>query len=314
MKRAVEPVFIGIISAFVHQLCYIWRMQGPLLYEVAYSQDTRPFVYRALLPIIARFISSLLEIDAVNVLIFLVFVSAYCLYYAIKYLCSTFESDAFKASTISFLSCAAYFLLILNCAKVYDLATGAFFALLLALLARRKYFLYFLLFPLASLNRETTFLLIACFAVWLVVPKVKMSRMLLYGTAYQIIMCYVIHMYVIDRFAGNPGVDFLWRYPHNFIAYASAPVPTTILLAIVGTGAYLIFKGWNKEPFFLRTMLIVLFPQQLFLHLLLGMPWEMRVYAEVFPVVATLVLWRVPAQGIVDREVNTVKNKAEYSN
>ena len=116
--------------------------------------------------------------------------------------------DAKHAPIVSFIGCELYFLLIAIVAHVYDIATGVFFCLSLAFIARGKLKAYYLLFPLATLNRETTFLLILFFVIHFLgrMPFVR------YGTAvaYQGIVYLLIKMGTELALIGHRGQSFIW--------------------------------------------------------------------------------------------------------
>ncbi len=293
MKRYLDMASVAVLGLLAFWLSFEWQSHGAaFLQAMVDSQGQRPFVYRILIPYLARLLASWTGWNAVACMLFLFLLSAAGLYFSTNYLYSAFEKDDLRTRVISLVSCILFAGLIYREVKVYDFTTGIFFTLSLGFLARKKYLAYLALFPVATLNRETTFLLLPCFVV-AVYQATRVSRLLIYGTAYQVIIYAGIRWMVMTQFANNPGAAFIWRLPQNLSDYARAPLLTLILVGTLGMAVYLVYQGWDDKPIFLRTMLILLFPAQVFLYLLFGMPWELRVYAESFPVLVLLALWPV---------------------
>ena len=91
-------------------------------------------------------------------------------------------------------------------------------------------------------------------------------------------------------FMDHPGTSADFQPFHNLGVYAGAPVSTLALLTLFAVTLYFVRRGWQGKPLYLRTAFVLLFPLQVFLHLTLGGAFEIRVYAEVFPVIWLLIL------------------------
>ena len=70
--------------------------------------------------------------------------------------------------------------------------------------------------------------------------------------------------------------------------YAAQPLLTLVLLVLMAGVLYLVGYGWERKPLFLRSAFLVIFPLQVILHILMGMPFELRVFIESLPVMVIL--------------------------
>lgn len=290
--KHLDYLLAAIIAVTAFQFYYVW-IQGlgyPYLHDVVYSMEERPYVYRVLIPLLSRVLQDLTGVDTVTCMIILVVVSAVGLYYSVKYLYSTFESNKDRTSIVSFIICEIIFItIIFSFPHVYDIPTAMFFTLALALLARNELLLYLLLFPLATLNRETTFLLTF---FWLIYFFRRISaNWLFFGALYQAIVYIAIRFTVTSEFANLPGSTFDWQPMRNLAKYLAFPLPTLFLLSILAILLYAVFKRWSQKPEFLRITFLTLFPAQFFLHFTLGGAWEIRVYLESLPITLLLAFY-----------------------
>jgi hypothetical protein len=290
LPRRTSPaiLFPFAVALTAFQLYYVWLGGfGPdYLHSIAYSTIERPYVYRALLPILSRSAEWLTGIPAVSWLIVFVVACGVGLYYALRYLARAFYPR--RAELAAFAGTEVFFLLILVSPHPYDVATAFLFCLSFALLAHGKYTSYAVVFLLATLNRETTFLLILFFLIryWRRMPILDYSVML----AFQIGAYAIIQGSLRYIFMDHPGTSADFQPFHNLGVYAGAPVSTLALLTLFAVTLYFVRRGWQGKPLYLRTAFVLLFPLQVLLHLTLGGAFEIRVYAEVFPVIWLLML------------------------
>jgi hypothetical protein len=288
--QLLDLLFVGAIAWTAFNFYYLWVAAFQMSYlraVVSFMQD-RPYVFRVLVPLLSRLLSALSGIDPIWCLMFVIVCSAIGLYFSFKYLYLVFYDPKY-AAIIAFIGCELYFLLIAIVAQVYDIATGVFFCLSLAFLARGRYKAYFLLFPLATLNRETTFLLLFFFAVHFL-RRMPLAH---YATAlvYQGITYIMIKVGMEITFAERGGQSFIW-WPEFVLPEYGVDLLRTAAYAIV----FLLFVGlviyrWKEKPEFLRSAFVVLGPCVLILHLLIGYPYEVRVFAEAFPPAYLLVVF-----------------------
>lgn len=174
--------------------------------------------------------------------------------------------------------------------KVYDLSTAVFFAYGLGWIARRKYALYFLAFPLACINRETTFLLTIIFAVygcWRIDWKTW-----IFGLGYQGVVFGVVRLFLVTHFADLPGGDFLFRPLENLYQFLMVPLLTATHLCVFIAVTWLCLRNWKMKPSLLRTSFLILATSITMLYLVFGWAFEVRVFAEVFPIAWALCWWK----------------------
>jgi len=179
------------------------------------------------------------------------------------------------------------FVFFMEC-KIYDLSTAMFFALALGLLVRGKFKEYYLLFPLACSNRETMFLLVIFFMVYYF-ARLE-SRDWIVGTAYQGFVFIIVRLYMMEIFADNAGVPFLFRPLENFADYWKHPWQSLFFLGGVLIVTWMCMRNWREKPMFLRTAFVVLAPSLMVLYIFFGWAFEVRVFAEVYPVVIVMVI------------------------
>lgn len=201
---------------------------------------------------------------------------------------SSDHSDELRDFMIAALGALIFmFVFFLEC-KVSDLSTAMFFAFGLGFLVRGHFKAFYALYPIAAINRETVFLLTAFFELFYL-RKLPAARYLL-GVGYQCLMFIFTRWMITTIFAENPGVPFYFWPARVLYDYENQIASTLILLAVCILAGYFVFRNWTRKPAFLRIALLVLFPALLIMHLTMGMAFEIRVFAEVFPVMWVL-LW-----------------------
>lgn len=240
-----------------------------------------------------RALERLTGIHAVYCMILLVVLSSIGLFYSLKYLYTAFADDEY-AGLFSCIGCEITFLLILLGVKVYDIATVMFFALSLGLLARGKLSMYYLVFIIASINRETTFLLTLFFIVYFY-NKLPFRQYCL-GVAYQGTSYIAIKLAIMAVYAGVPDTLMQWRPVEVIQGYVDDPVWFAVLLFGFFLGfIVLALRRWSDKPPLLRVAFLTIFPVQLILHIFLGYSYEIRVFAEAFPILLLLSAWSIQA-------------------
>lgn len=289
IRRYLELFLVCIVAFSSYQFYYVWWVWKGFSYLelVAYSLESRPFVYRLLVPFLSRLLEQLTGIHAVYCMIFLVVLASIGLYYALRYLYTAFVVDDKYAGMFSFVGCELTFLLILIGVKVYDITTVMLFALSLGLLARGRLGHYYLLFVIASINRETTFLLILFFMVYFY-NKIPF-RQYCFGLIYQGLAYLIIKIAIMAAYSSVPGMPLQWRPMEVIKDYVDKPVWFAVVMLIFFSAFIVIaLRRWSDKPLFLRVAFSTIFPVQLILHIFAGYAYEIRVFAEVFPVLLLL--------------------------
>jgi hypothetical protein len=146
---------------------------------------------------------------------------------------------------------------------------------------------YLAAFVLATLNKETSVLLLIPFTL---VYRHRMNRAAFTRLLGIQCLSYAgIRLYLSHSFARNPGsmVEVHWQDHWRLLTAHPAFVGVLLLIsvAIIALAAI----GWKGKPLFLRQSLAMLMPL-LPLYGLFGMPLEIRVFWEVYPVVFLLLI------------------------
>jgi hypothetical protein len=170
---------------------------------------------------------------------------------------------------------------------IYDFPMLFLFTLDLAMLLRRLWLAYLGVFLLASLNKETSILLTLVFSFhyWRNLERGIFYRLL----AAQLILFIVVKMGLAWIFRANPGSMFEYHLPDQIRAIQSMPGLALFLgLILCGLGV-LIARRWLEQPLFLRHALLITIPLGI-LYLFFSMPFEPRVFYELYPVVLLMVV------------------------
>jgi hypothetical protein len=165
---------------------------------------------------------------------------------------------------------------------VYDLATAAWFAFSIGLLARGKVGIYYLLFPLGCLNRETAFLMTLLFLVHFGLSHWR-------GVLYQAGLFVVIRALIVIAYADLPGFSVELQPASNWQLFAEHPLLSAIHWTGFAVIAWLCVRNWSTQPVLLRQAFLVFAPALLILYLLFGVSFELRVFAELYPVAFALI-------------------------
>jgi hypothetical protein len=298
--KRLDLVLVPIVGLSAFQLFYLWTQQGLWYLEaVAMSQIERPFVLRALIPLLSRELAHWTTLNLAYCLMIWVVLSSIGLYFAAKYLYQVFDQNPVNSSIVAFICCELFLFLMLQDPREYDFATAFFFTFSLALLARDKNSAYLLLFPIATLNRETTVLLSLFWAI-LSFQKMGFPKFMLQG-AYQAIVYILIRVMIMRVFTYAPGPLLEWTFTDNVATFLKEPLKTSVLILLFAFGIYVVTHKWSEKPVFLRLVFLVVFPPLVALHLLVGLWWEVRVYAEIFPVLVMLAIWGILPALVVSR-------------
>jgi len=238
----------------------------------------KPLIYRVIVPVLANALLDLgVPIDLTIPTV--MFLSGILVYWQLEKLFAGYGAEIFTSLCFSLLHLIMYFY-----AKPMDYLTVFFFTLsynLFRSYSIRDLKIYLLLFPIMVLHRETAILLI--FLYVLLFYKFLSRRSLIITSAYQCLTYATIRILLMKIFFDAPGTDI---YPFEFDVlgwYLHTPAMISALFIVIGTFK-IVYARWERLDPFLRAG-FTLFPIQIFLHLILGFPFEFRVLAESFPIV-----------------------------
>jgi hypothetical protein len=175
-----------------------------------------------------------------------------------------------------------------NQCKIYDLATAAFFAWCLGFLARGRIGAYLGAFALANINRETTIFLALVFMVYFF-SRMEWRRYLALS-ALQLVIFMATRAGIMALFADHPGDNILIRPIENIQLFLQSPAWGLAHWALITLVLWLCLRRWRSAHSLLRTAFLVMAPALLVLYLVAGWAFEVRVFAEVYPVIWAI-LW-----------------------
>lgn len=176
--------------------------------------------------------------------------------------------------------------------KPYDLLIASLFMLALVALHKRRWIMYLILFALATLAKETAVLLLPVFMVHL---WNKVSPNTYWSLAFtQLYLFIILQVFIRVMYQDAPGVT-AWVMPlENTRAHLSNIPMTLFALIVLGIGLYFTFRHWYTKPPILRTAFVILFPIFMLLYIVCGQAFEYRTFAEVYPIMAALVVQHAP--------------------
>ena len=173
---------------------------------------------------------------------------------------------------------------------IYDLPQLTLFSACLYLMFRQQWRLYFVVFVLLCLNKETSIIILFAYLANYVNKHarrrlliVSLLHLLIYGT---------IRLLLDQMFQDNPGVSMQIHIVDQANVFLERLTFGTFSQLI--TALFIITYGWVSKPIFLRRSLILAVPLSV-LFLVGGSPGEYRVFYEVVYVLTLLIFHSIIA-------------------
>jgi hypothetical protein len=279
-------------------LLFNWRPDFRCgLIELIDGTAFKPFVTRMLVPFLIKQMTILLPITPEAAASAVMYLSLIAFVFAFRYLLAAFWKPSIISDALTWLSILGLLPFMVSFSRaVYDFPTLFLFTLELGFLAHRRWKWFLIVFPVACLNRETSILLCLAFAVHYY-PRME-RRFFLKMLSGQGVSYILTRAYILLRFWDNPGGAFEWHLPDQIRVLSQipsvfetfAPLGLIALLFLVCGIAilFLMLFLWEEKPRLLRDAALVMVPPLALTHLLFGMPFEIRVFYEVYPVVLLL--------------------------
>ena len=211
--------------------------------------------------------------------------------WASRYLCTGIYRTALAVQDLFVLAVLAGLPLFFSyCNYLYDFPALCLFTLGLALLIRRRWRRFLVVYLLAALNKETTILLTLVFVLhyWRApaLPRRRFWAVLLA----QLVLFGAVKGALMLVFRDHPGTPIEWHLlDHNYDILSSYSL--TALFGWCGV-ILLTCTHWPAKPVFLRRALWIA-PILVGLTLFCGYLDELRDYYEAYPIVALLLLHSV---------------------
>lgn len=164
---------------------------------------------------------------------------------------------------------------------IYDPPTLFLFTLAVLLIATRRRLLFYFIFVLATLNKETSVLLIGVFFIR-EFREMRTSRL----AGHLLLQAYIWGSFkarITTLFFNNPGSFVEYHLTGHNLRLLSMPYSLLYFVGVILIFALLIRPGWSKKPAFLRHGLIITIVPLMLLALFLGLIDELRGYYEAYP-------------------------------
>jgi hypothetical protein len=307
MRRLYHPAAAGIIAVVMYVVIFVGEgidaYHRSRLVDMVHGTAWRPYVTRALVPIVARAGTALTPAPVAQSLtnaftsvehVFVVLVMTVSLFAFQSALRRLFR-ETYNAGPVTPLVAALAGLASLPMffgpfsRQIYDFTTLWSFTLGLALMAGRQWTAYLVLFAIATVNKETTILLTLVFAVhFLLAGRLPFNRALTLFAA-QLTIFLVIRGAISYAFRHNPGevVEINWAN-HNRVVLVD-PSLMSKRLPLLAAAAVFGAWGWRDKAPLLRDAIATLAPVLLVMGVTVGQVDEIRAYYEFYPIVIVLV-------------------------
>lgn len=267
----------------------LWRSEPGLTLD-AFIRGTanKPFVFRALVPLLMRVGTAIIPYDPKIYASLAMYLSLLGFIIAFRYLIHYFWSPSPATDVWTLFSLPALAPLMLINGHIYDLPTLFLFTLELAFLVRGRFWPFLLVYPVACLNKETTILLTAIFVVcWYHRTQRRQFIALLIA---QVATYGLIRLVLMWMFRDNAGGMVEYHLPDQIYFVLNAPVIEAIYgLFAIGVFALMLHDTAHK-PWELKLAALVTLPPLAILYFIFGGPLEIRVFYEAFPIVYTLAI------------------------
>ncbi|HSO26726.1 MAG TPA: hypothetical protein VLS48_01560 [Anaerolineales bacterium] len=313
-------IFSVLITAFLvlyifFLTAHIGHNERAALPEMVYGAAHKPFVYRMLLPSLARmgtpgvsvrwvetiraqplFGDMLTALDAdhypqESFMVWLLMYGSLMGYWAAFRAFIRNYVTGWASRLIRFIGPWVVLLVsapaLLRLGYIYDLSQVFLFTLALLLMSRPEWLHFYLFtFAIANINKETSLLLIPVFGAyyWRRLPPKDFRELLVF----QLLTGVGIKLAVVWMYRGNPGSvmeNNLLLHWYTLTTGRAHALTLAALALVVGVGVGL---HWRKKPVFLRTAFLVLAPLFTGLYFVGGWPGELRVFLEILPLTALL--------------------------
>jgi hypothetical protein len=282
MRRAAEFALLALLGVMLTALWlnYARWDLGPDTGLAALVAGTahRPFVYRQLAPLLVRGLMAL-GVEMHQAATCLVAVSFVGWLWALRWLAQLVTPKSAMVATL--LACGPVSVLFVSGGYVYDPLMLCLFTLGLALLARERWGLYAVLFPLLMLCRETAILLIPVHLLWGWDHQECHSYARAF--AWQVACMLIIKSALAMVYAGNGGALFEIHWEDQLWFLWFAVLPNVLALSVYGAALAAGLWRWRDQHPFMRSAAVIL-PIMFVAYWIVAYPGEIRVFLEAYPV------------------------------
>lgn len=283
MKYYLNSLVVAVISFL---WSYIYYADG------LWAEDyTRPFVYRQLVPLLARGIE-FLGVPGNIALIVVMTLSGVGFYLSLRILAIQFYTWSDRQDIYLLAGTLASMLVLGIFRKPYDLMTACLVSLFLYYFWTGQKVKHLIVFALACLNRETAILLVLFYVVFLLtLLKYKSVRWEIVGmSVLQGVIYLLITLGIRYVFVTTEGSSAWIEPAENILKFANQPYRFMLhLYGLLGL-LWWMSRGWERKPYYLRYAFGLFAPLLLIMYVVFGQAFEIRVFWEIAPLVILLSL------------------------
>ena len=295
--RYALPVYM-LCAALFTALYFQTPLNAPgiSLENLTAFRGATPYQYRVLAPILARGAQAVLPLPLLSIYIALTFAFALGLFVAWRAYLQPYFGEAAAAYAVLLLYSLLWNYTIAGSIRYpWDIPAIFFFVLGVALIQRERWHLYYLVFFLACLNRETSCFLILAFVLlnW----RRRRWQWLLGHVAAQAAIWLGVKVVLTRLFLHNPGEKV---FENKLVSNLSFMQDALLrpqeswdwMLLTFGWMAILIVLGWRTLPTDLKRLLLIV-PPFLCGMALVGDFGQMRIHNELVPLLLAPALWSI---------------------
>jgi len=180
--------------------------------------------------------------------------------------------------------------LMLRMTHLYDPLTLALWTAAIGAIVHKRQALYFAIFTVACLNRETTILLSIIYALQFGLTRLTLAQVGIYG---------LLRVFLLALFADRPGYTIEFHLAEHWQSVTTNIEATMLYLIVFGAVIALVAYRFAGKPWLLRASASILVPVLVAAFIISGYPFEFRVFYEVYPIVFLLALpiaWPSPSK------------------
>jgi hypothetical protein len=242
-------------------------------YQIYPDEIQKPFIYRQLIPTLTSLLPLGEVMSLVVIEILICIATGLLMLYAYEKMWKVSG-----ANDVLLLFCFYLVVTVLNFSfpwkKSYDAPTAFFFLLMFILWREKKYALSIPVFALACLNRETAIL---------IVPVLFLMRRRWALHIYQVVIFIGIRYILVQVFSDYDGTAVWIRPIENFLMHMENIGKTLLMVLVAGFILYRFYKNVSLLKRDVVIFVVLLFPILLAEYIIVGYPFEIRVFAEVSP-------------------------------
>jgi hypothetical protein len=251
-------------------------------------QAARPFQYRVLLPLIVHFCQKIIPLDTHFAYQWLTLLSTVGLFLAFRTYLGLFLPAAWcRFATLGLLYPLAWNYCVLGTYYyAADIPAILFFVLGLIAIYRKHWGIYYVIFILACLNRETSIFLVIAYLLTLT-GRPRFSQVTAHVLAQAVIWLGIKHILTL-AFAANPGEPIFENHWASNMQRIMALLHGDRHMVQVATGTFgavwlLIPLAWAAQPVFFKRLLLLVIPFLVGMSIV-GNLDEVRIYNELIPI------------------------------